>query len=281
MTIIKVVQPQQSGIFYQLHSLYETFKQANDTEKVIFDLRHITKLYPLIITAISSYITENKSDFLLPANTKITNYLESIHFPYGIDSSKRINHKGNNFIPLSYIRERAGASERDKILFSFLNLIYGLIGQIEGIKNAFFYPLAELVENIFEHSKKDYGCMFGQINEEEKYVEICIADNGRGIRGSYKEEINLDISDEEALGYCLIGQSTKGYERGYGVRTSKRVICEGFKGDFMLLSGQAVYAASGKEDFSPPLPGFNWKGVIISYRIPYSERIVNIHQYLE
>jgi len=278
MAIIKVIQPEQSGIFDQLHSLYETFKQIDSSEKNLFDLSEITRLSPLLVTALSIYIAENKSDFILPADTNFKSYLNEIQFPKGIDTIENISLNRKNFSPLSFIRKSPG---RDKFLYSFLNLIYQLIGEIEGMKTAFYYPLTELIENIFEHSKKNYGCVFGQIYEEDQTLEICIADTGRGIKGSYKEELNLNLSDEEAIGLCLKGESTKDYDRGYGVHTSKRVICEGFKGDFILLSGQAVYAASGNEDFMPPLPGFNWKGVIIVYRIPYTERIVNIHQYLE
>lgn len=43
MKIVKVVQPDKSNIFYQLNSLYETFKHVKNQEKLTFDLTDITR----------------------------------------------------------------------------------------------------------------------------------------------------------------------------------------------------------------------------------------------
>ena len=51
-------------------------------------------------------------------------------------------------------------NEREKILYRFLDLILKFIENEPGLKNAFYYPVVELVENIFEHSKKNSGLVY-------------------------------------------------------------------------------------------------------------------------
>ena len=80
----------------------------------------------------------------------------------------------------------------------------------------------------------------------------------------------------------LKGHSTKpSVERGYGVRTSKKVVCECLGGEFVLLSGSSALVASGKDQKIVDLPGFYWQGVVVAYRIPKPLGSVDISPYLE
>lgn len=84
--------------------------------------------------------------------------------------------------------------------------------------------LAELVTNIFEHSKKDTGFIFGQFYPNKNYLDICIVDFGRGFATAYKEEKGLNLSDSDAISEAMRGNSVKPEkERGYGIWTSKKL----------------------------------------------------------
>jgi len=99
---------------------------------------------------------------------------------------------------------------------------------------------------------------------------------------TYEEEKNLKLSDTDSIVEVLKGRSTKpSIERGYGVRTSKRVVCECLGGEFVFLSGSSALVANGKNQKIVTLPGFYWQGVIVAYRIPKPLGPVDISPYLE
>jgi len=178
---------------------------------------------------------------------------------------------------------RGGGVDRERLEALFSEKIYETLGSISGAQNAVCYPIAELATNIFEHSKKDLGFIFGQFYPKKDYLDICIVDCGRGFARAYKEEKELDLTDEKALIEAMEGNSVKkDKERGYGIRTSKNVVCNALKGGgFILISGSCALVSVGQRERLVSLPNFYWKGSIIAYRIPKPTGPIDIYQYLE
>lgn len=57
--------------------------------------------------------------------------------------------------------------------------------------------------------------------------------------------------------------------RGYGISTSKRMLVEGMKGAFFMLSGGAFHRyENGTNDYIDLAGQFYWHGTIILLRIP-------------
>ena len=98
---------------------------------------------------------------------------------------------------------------------------------------------------------------------------------------AYKEEMDLNLSDGEAIEEVMRGHSTKSEERGYGVRTSKNIVCEALGGEFILISGSAALVSSGGRERLASLPKFHWQGVIIAYRIPRPTQKIDTSPYWE
>lgn len=161
-------------------------------------------------------------------------------------------------------------------------MVYKIIGSVPGVQNAVYYPISELMANIFEHSLQDFGFIFGQFYPKKNYLDICIVDCGRGLKMTYRQERGLEVSDEEAIIEAMKGCSTKpDKERGYGLRTSKGVVCECLGGEFILISGSAALISRQKSERLVSLPKFYWQGVIVSYRMPKPKSPVDISSYLE
>ena len=188
---------------------------------------------------------------------------------------------GSSILPITVLQKQ-NQSQWEKTATHFENLLIEKLGNIPGINNAIHYPIAELVTNIFEHSKSDLGFLFAYYDQDNEYLDLCIVDCGCGLAKTYQEEQDLKLSDTDAILEVLKGHSTKSnIERGYGVRTSKRVVCEGLGGSFVLISGNtALYAEMG-HDRLIELPDFYWQGVIVAYRVPKPIGPVEIAQYLE
>lgn len=140
------------------------------------------------------------------------------------------------------------------------------------------YFLSELVDNIYEHSGSPDGYLFSQYLQREGCIDLCIADNGITIPGSYAKaglfQQEIDGNPAEALRMANEGRSTKnrpGAEnRGYGISTSRRMLVEGLGGSFFMLSGSAFhrYERHGLNYYANVSRFFHWHGTIILLRIP-------------
>ena len=185
-------------------------------------------------------------------------------------------------LPITCFSNKVGIKARDKAVEEYIENLSNVFGQIDGAENAISLPIFELVSNIFEHSRKEEGWAFAHLDKQKKYLEISIADSGIGLTESYRRGKNLKLSDADAIGEAIIGNSTKSeYERGYGIKTSKNIICKELKGSFLIFSGKAVLIAEGKEEKLIELDKSVWDGVILGYKIPIPEKPVNIYPYLE
>lgn len=286
MQTILVPRPKNEFLASQLVSLYHTFRQPfNEGGVVNFDLSSIPWFCPALLLPISAYIHSTSSLYTVtdgdsPAKT----YLDAVHFPNGVDSVSIFEaqiQKDKTFIPISVLKRKSGV-ERERLETMFGQMVNRVIAADEGVQNAIYYPISELVTNIFEHSKKNEGYIFGQWYPKKNYLNMCIVDLGRGLTQTYKDEKKIILTDEEAISAVMNGESTKtNKERGYGVRTSKQVVCKALKGEFMLVSGSAALLATEKGERLVTLPEFKWQGVIIAYRIPKPTQPIDIYPYLE
>jgi len=284
MKKIMVEKSNNDSLISQLSILYKAFKNTNEKEDLLFDLSMVEWGFPLLILPIVAYVKNNKSKIVFD-NSKIKSYLETIRFPKGVDSISEFEkqtqiHK--SFIPISVLRKKSKI-QRERLQSLFEMKIYKILGSIPGARNAIFYPMSELVTNIFEHSGKDEGYLFAQFYPSKKYLDICIVDCGIGLANGYNKARGVNLSDEQAIIEAMSGNSIKSEtERGYGLRTSKDVICKALAGgEFILLSGSAVLVSLNKRENIVTLPDFYWQGVVISYRIPKPDKPVNISDFLE
>lgn len=284
MKNVTVSEPKNDSLVAQIASLYKTLKNINRDESVSFNLCELKWTCPLLILPISAYINTTSSQAKMEG-CEIYSYLYNIDFPRGVDSVsklKQIIQSQKSYIPISVLRREAD-EEREKLESMFATIIYKAMDKTpSGTSNAIYQPISELVTNIFEHSEQNIGYIFGQLYPSKNYLDICIVDRGRGLQRTYLEEKKLELTDAESILEVMRGNSVKpGNERGYGVRTSRNLVCDGLGGDFVILSGSA--ALISKKDYNRivALNGFYWQGVIIAYRIPKPEKPIDISSYLE
>jgi len=282
----KVIVPKlkSDSFVAQLESLYKTFANIQLRQNVNFDLSLLDWVCPLLILPISAYINDTRSNCEIN-NSSIKSYLEKIVFPNGIGSISLFQQRAQrnkSFTPISVLKKEAGTS-RERLGALFMEKTYKMLGNVSGAQNAICYPIAELVTNIFEHSKKDVGFVFGQLYPTKNYLDICIVDCGRGFATTYEEEKGLKLSDVDAISEVMRGNSVKPEKRrGYGIWTSKRIICDVFRGgSFILISGSAGLIAENKKEKLVSFPNFYWQGVIVAYRIPKPSGPLDISPFLE
>lgn len=146
----------------------------------------------------------------------------------------------------------------------------------ENIATPLSYVMGEIICNVIQHAAccDVYFSSFFEGNT----IDICIADMGIGIYGSYVKagKYLSDISDNEAEALRLAneGYSTKNLpmaeNRGFGISTSRNMVVKGLGGTFSILSGNALQLSSpDKEDVFIRLPqGVEWQGTMVFIQLP-------------
>lgn len=274
----QVKQPRTGSLSSQLVALYKTFRGIKPNQPALFDFSLITWVNPLLVLPIGAHLQTAGGTYL--SSSAISTYLSAIQFPHGVRTVNAIQ-QAKSYIPIGVLRRQENVG-RERLESAFLQLLFNVIGHIPGSQNAIYYPISELTTNIFDHSQSDTGWLLAQWYPNKKFLDLCIVDHGRGLAATYKEELGLTLTDEDAIRQALQGVSTKKEkERGYGVRTSKKVVCEALGGSFTLISGSAALLVEQRTEKMVRLPQFNWPGVIIGYRIPQPSGPIDITPYLE
>lgn len=280
MKNIIISQPKTDSLINQIVAFYQIFSKIKQNEKVNFDLTNLNWIYPFLILPVSAYIRKSDSEYIPPLDDNVLSYLNIINFPGGVNSVSAFN-KFSNYIPISLLKNKDSAG-REQLETLFSKMVYKTLKSVPGTENAVYLPIAELVTNIFEHSGENEGWIFAQLYPKKKFLDLCILDCGRGLSKTYLQEKSLKISDLEAVKLAMTGHSVKsGIERGYGIRCSKKVICDGFGGDFVIISGDAGLFSINGEEKLVQFPSLKWQGVIIVYRIPQPKKAIDINSYLE
>ena len=191
------------------------------------------------------------------------------------------------YIPIVNFPAKADTDEKDIISSVVENLIIRQLNIPPNVAIGLKYMIEETLDNITEHSDSDRGFIFAQAYPNKGYLDLCIADRGVSLLGSYQRIPDNEIaSDLEAIEAANRGFSSKNLpnaeNRGYGIYTSKKMLTEGLGGQYLLLSGSSFYLKTpGFGSFYSLPNGLRWNGTIVAFRIPYNVDKFNYINYIE
>ena len=181
---------------------------------------------------------------------------------------------------------------KDDRLIDGLTPVVRIMSQLESsreqeVTNGLKYMVDETLDNITEHSDSDRGYIFAQAYPTKGFLDVCIADRGINLLGSYMKLPDNEIaSDMEAIKAANRGLSSKNLpdaeNRGFGIKTSKQMLIQGLGGQYLMISGSSLYIKSRNLDSFYAMPrGLRWNGTIVALRIPYHSDIFNYIDYIE
>lgn len=271
-------QPVNDSIGAQLAVLIEVLKKikAENKKYIIFDFSKIKFVYPVFITSISSLIAYLKENGYEVYHSGINNssYLQTVFFPDGLKPDELPlwettlnNYSGKTYLPVinfSASRKKEETEIRENVLSKINSLLENNLKLNSNYKTAVSYIISEITDNIIDHSGVGRGWISAQYYPTKQFLDICIIDTGKTILGSYKDNNIAGINNDfDAIEKAISGVSTKDKERGFGMRTSKKLIEEGLNGKFVLISGSAML-------FNNELTQFpvKWEGTILALRMP-------------
>lgn len=266
----------QTGIGIQLLHLNLALRRlSKDIE--VFDFSNMKFTPPLLSIFYSSTISESHPETVCRG---LNSYLQTIQFPNGLSYSSeeelvielnRFNSK--TYLPIiKFSTDSTGNNPiiREKILSHVLRSIRAIANLPTNYFSALSYLISELTDNICEHAAHPFGYLAFQYYRENGYIDICLADRGIGLLGSYQNYIGernfSSITNHlEAVDAAIKGSSTKkiAEERGFGIATSRRILVEGLGGSFVYLSGNGLLINEELTNF-----GTNFNGSIVLFRIP-------------
>jgi anti-sigma regulatory factor (Ser/Thr protein kinase) len=170
---------------------------------------------------------------------------------------------------------------REQVLTCLLDILLEQTACKRNLSNALSYALDEMFDNIWEHSKTEYGWFLAQYYRTKEYADICFLDNGITIKGTYDNKGIKTRNDARAIELALSGKSTKKEDRGLGLWTTEKLVTESpLKGEFLVLSGKGGYYKNKGRKILFNLSCY-WQGTIILLRINKTREKIDYTQYIE
>lgn len=263
-------------------------------QEVTIDFSDTRFISPVFALSLIVYLTRCGKQI---AFTNVFDYLERIGLGNGgikPDTMRQTEflaelekYTSKTYIPI--IDFAAGRNSDAKEIVSSIveNMIIQQLNIQSNVANGLKYMIDETLDNITEHSESDRGYIFAQAYPTKGFLDVCIADRGVSLLGSYEKLPDNEIlSDMEAIKAANRGLSCKNLpeaeNRGFGIRTSKQMLIHGLDGQFLMISGSSLYLKSCNLDTFYSMPhGLRWNGTIVALRIPYHSASFNYINYIE
>lgn len=287
--------------FNLLEKINEHFSNENGLLEV--EASHCNFLTPLVIAplaVLNNRLNKNEVRFkvTMEGNGNFCEYAKLIHFPGGLKleaTDEDYNdvlafYNNKTYVPIisfpAQITENANGV-RESTIQALNDLLNRQLGLAANFRTGLSYLIVELVNNIKDHSLADRGFIFAQYYGAGKYLDLCIIDDGIGILESFhKHGISNYTTHSQALNGAVSGVSTKNQlglgGRGFGINTSLRMLVDGMKGNFFMISGNAQLIRNpGVQDIIEVPDSHGWQGTLVGLRIPFTDQDFDYAAYLE
>ena len=134
-----------------------------------------------------------------------------------------------SYIPIIDFAAGRNSDAKEAVSSIVENIIIQQLSIQSNVANGLKYMIDEILDNITEHSDSDRGYIFAQAYSTKGFLDVCIADRGVSLLGSYEKLPENEISsDMEAIKAANRGLSSKNLpdaeNRGFGIRTSKQML---------------------------------------------------------
>lgn len=247
-------------------------------KKIEIDFSDNHFLMPFYIGPLACILRNMRDNASVEITIKGNNsYLSTIQFLNDYSINKKqwnlSEFKQKRYIPIIHFPTMFNTEvNRTNILEGINQILKIQLGLPISILQAFYYFIDELTQNIVEHSNTNFGTIFCQYYPDKNFLYLCICDMGGGILQSYQRSKKFHPKDNsEALKFALSGKSTKDIPEsmGFGVSTTKKMLVDGLKGNFLIYSGNSFFIQTNtKEDLIELTEDKFYQGCIVNLRIP-------------
>ncbi len=251
-------------------------KRAKAARKKTVELRIEKWATPIGLLPLAIYANRLNLNVTYGRNaTGVRSYLERIRFPEGTPNLKWA--RSSSYLPIT----RLSPESDDETLTRYEELILKGIKKKEirdSFRDALKYLTSELVTNIKEHAHTDHYWILAQYWPKTETCQIAIADAGIGYLESYRNTEYEVSTNKEAITNAINGNSSKNdVERGAGIPGVVKIFCEGYGGDIIIMSGDALLYLNRKNNdfYELDVP---WDGAFVGLQFKLS--VINTLAYL-
>lgn len=254
---------------------YQQLEDLTQQDNVTLDISNAKFTIPAFLAPVAvslQSIESSGADVTVKCTGNNGRYIREIGFPEG---QVRPTTSHDTALPLCLLNTDTDEDAVEIVGSKLYDLLSSHLpdqpsGVIEGIR----VTIAEIIDNVDQHSLCDHGTLLVQYYPHKDSLDICVADNGVSIPGTYDRH-DIDYEDDfDALQKALSGISTKedfGHERGYGLRTATKIVCEGLNGTILLSSGEASLLKKRGNEPSRVLKNYSWPGTVFVARLKLSD----------
>ena len=268
--------------------------ESSIEQEVTIDFSDTRFISPVFALSLIVYISRCGKQI---AFTNVTEYIERIGLSSGgikPDEMRQTEflaelekYASKTYVPIIDFAAGRNSDAKEAISSIVENMIIRQLNIRPNVANGFKYMIDETLDNITEHSESDRGYIFAQAYPTKGFLDVCIADRGINLLGSYMKLPDNEIAtDLEAIKAANRGLSSKNLpdaeNRGFGIKTSKQMLIQGLGGQYLMISGSSLYIKSRNLDSFYVMPhGLRWNGTIVALRIPYHSATFNYIDYIE
>lgn len=227
--------------------------------------------YPTQLLPVAVFLAENKGfNYIPPENPTASSYFKYITYGYKYYSPSTT--------ALPVLKIPLSEEGRNKILEKLIDIEKG---DLVGGSDVFGYMAGELIDNVYDHSEFSVAYIMAQKYPKMRFLELCIVDNGISIPESLRKA-GFDLGDWEAIREAVGGLSAKSNrERGYGLRTITHLLEKGLRGVGIIVSGEGAMTFGDEKRLYRLTKPNKFEGTLVSMRIPFQDRKVNVYEYVE
>lgn len=268
--------------------------ESSSDSEIVIDFSSTRFVSPVFALSLIIYLSKCRKKVSLK---NVPGYLELIGLCNGGIKPDQMRHTeflailehyaSKTYIPIINFVASQNSDAKEAISSLVENMIIRQLNIRPNVANGLKYMIDETLDNITEHSESERGYIFAQAYPKKGFLDVCIADRGVTLLGSYRKLLDNEITtDSEAIKAANRGLSSKNLpdaeNRGFGIKTSKQMLIKGLDGQYLMISGGSLYVKSPKMDSFFSMPnGLRWNGTIVALRIPYMSSTFNYIDYLE
>lgn len=271
------------SVFNYLYRIISDTSSHDDD--VVWDFSNVEYLHPFFIAPLSicrKELDSKKNITCINMNYALSSYFGQIKFFNTLSVTDRdklqtalASYQSKSYLPVCQFE--LANEDLDMMQTIMQRTIEKQKSMDWQLKSAISYLLGELICNMQQHSRSNYGYLYTQYHSRDNSLYICLADTGITIYGCYVDSKKYDemLTEQEssALRLAVEGKSTKDKEgsvaRGFGISTNINMIVNGLGGGFFIMSGGSFYRMeNGKEVYVDLPEPIYWNGTIVLVRIP-------------
>jgi STAS-like domain of unknown function (DUF4325) len=241
---------------------------------LILNFKNTQAAFPNVCTPIAGIIANLRSKGIVFEFYYLSEYLKKllIDVPMSVQANRDIAQKAS----LDKIWRFDCADDAYLLIKSFVKEISQVVVCEKGVLEGFDWAINEILDNVLQHSGKNYGYVMGQVHRESKHFVFCVYDTGRGIYNSLLDSVHMPNSPVHALQLAVKEGITRDKKigQGNGLWGLHQIVIEN-TGMLNIISNSAAYCLTNEKATTfTNLPQLSYdNGCIVDFQIEFSKGI--------